>query len=398
MQLSLAGLDGTLDFDPETEDVARGLAEVLQGWPMSQPEPDREATPLLRVTRSGEAVRVERLRRPWSALEPTPVSAVCTLVVEIVAAWVEQLAGIGCLHAAAAEFAGRLAVFPSTHRAGKSTLMAALAARGRRIFADDLLPVDLAARRAVATGCLPRLRLPLPDDAPDMLRRHVRARTALSDGYYCYAGALPGREVRHGERARLGAIVTLERRRRQAARLEPMPVEEALTALLMQNTNDRLAADSAIGAYLDLLEGLSAWRLTFSDLDEGADLLEEAFARWPEDRPTPWKAQRAPATAEPAATPARGHGGMLFRRACGVSLKPVGEAGFLAGPGGIHRLDGLGVGLWNLLAAPLGRDDIAAVFCGAFPDAPANQVRRDIGRLLDELLAEGLVVRVEPGA
>lgn len=78
-----------------------------------------------------------------------------------------------------------------------------------------------------------------------------------------------------------------------------------------------------------------------------------------------------------------------------VDVTQVEEDFFLVYPGGdsIHHLDAIGTGIWRLLAQPHNREEIVSVLCGAFPDIPQDQLRRDIGKILDEMLAEELVIK-----
>jgi hypothetical protein len=66
-----------------------------------------------------------------------------------------------CFHGGAALFGERLAIFPGRSRAGKSTMIARLAAGGHTVFGDDILPLDEVGD-GLALGVAPRLRLRLP--------------------------------------------------------------------------------------------------------------------------------------------------------------------------------------------------------------------------------------------
>ena len=60
--------------------------------------------------------------------------------------------------------AGRLVVFPNVRRAGKSTLSAAPARAGHRVFSDDVVPFSVPAAapaRGLAMEIAPRLLLPM---------------------------------------------------------------------------------------------------------------------------------------------------------------------------------------------------------------------------------------------
>ena len=93
---------------------------------------------------------------------------------------------------------GGLIVFPSTYRAGKSTLIAALAASGVRTHADDLMP--LTQGEGVALGINPRLRRPLPANAPDRLLMFVARHAGPRDRRYQYLDLPAPLLSPHGER------------------------------------------------------------------------------------------------------------------------------------------------------------------------------------------------------
>lgn len=372
------------------------MREVLRGWAI-QEGTGANAPVLFSISRSQREFVVERHRNHAAFHEPTSVSAVCTLVVEIVAALVSERPALGSLHAAAAEIGDRLVLFPATHHAGKSTLMARLAAQGCRIFADDLILVDLDRREAVSTGCLPRLRLPVPAASSSDFRAFVAANTIGDDGYYAYLDTLA--PVHHGDRAPVGAVVLLDRRPASGeTRLEPIAIENALLALLRGNTNGALPAADALARYLAIVEGLPAWRLCFDDLECAVACLATSDLG-ATVRPMP--AIALDECREGAIEPALLSGeAVRYARDPAVTLKIVGEAGFLhhRPTDTLHALNRLGLGLWNLLAAPLDAENIVSIFLGAFPDAEPASVRGDVDALLATLLAKGLVVKTAPQA
>lgn len=389
--LHLQGLPGPIAFEPETAAIADMLKSVLAGWPEGPDDGPAGEKPFLFVTPSAQGPRVERPKYRFSRREPTDVSAVCTLIVELVDAYISAAPHLGSLHAASAEFAGRLVLFPATHRVGKSTLMTRLAASGRRIFSDDLVPIDLAAGEAVATGCLPRLRLPLPASASPAFASYVKSNAVLDDGYYCYVA--PVSPTLHGDRSTIGAVVLLERRESGGAEILEAPVEDALLKLLMQDTRRSFDAAETLSRYHDLVARAKSYRLVFSDLEDAVTCLDEAFQTWP--APQVAKAARKPRprrrpTADGAAS------GEVFSRSLDVSLKIVGEAGFLVHgkTNQLHQLNAMGLGLWRLLEEAAGFEAIVAVFMGAFPDIAEDQLRADLSGILSGLTGAGLIRRI----
>ena len=400
------GLERPLVFAPGAVHLAELLRSVLIGWPMRL-ERGSSSDALLRISPEGNEIVIERPEDGAIFREPTAVSAVCSLIVEIVDALAAATPDLVCLHAAAAEFNGRLVLFPASHRAGKSTLMARLSASGLRVFADDIMPFDLAAGQAVSTGCLPRLRLPLPRSASRTFKNQVRNRTVLSDGYYAYLSAPEGAEVRFGERLPLGAVVLLERSDRPVeVRLEPAPLNKALLEILMRNTRGDRNAQLLLSTFVAIIRDVPVQRLIYSDLEDAVRCLNAAFAER-----TPLPRIRKPGSGEPrsrasetsavptAKPPAPKTGAPLYMRSPSVMLERVDASGFLlnARDDGIHMLDLLGLGVWHLLETPRDASSLADIVAHAFPETPYRKVADDIDGLLSALVDEGLIDEVGDG-
>ncbi|WP_157928875.1 PqqD family peptide modification chaperone [Pararhizobium haloflavum] len=387
------GLPAPIGIDPDVSRIADDLRTVLVGWPQVDPADMPFDQPFLTVSGTPDHVIVRRQPSGETRSEPSTTSAICTIIVELMAAFVRNVQSIGNLHAAAVEFGGRLVVFPATNRAGKSTLVSACAADGRRVFSDDLLPIDLKTGDGVASGCLPRIRLPLPDGAPERLKRYVESHTEVTDGYYAFLSATKGRSVQHGEKASIGAIVLLERSDQPcAARLEPVALEDGLTRLLVQDTSE-VPAQCMLDAYLDLLAHLAVYRLVYSDISDAQARLEEGFSTWPATeilaRSDP-RRQSASASGFDWPTPATDM--PVYRRVDEVAVRVVGDSAFLVDQRNdkIHHLNTLGLGLWNLLENDMDEATIRTIVAGAFADVPEEVVEADVGALLQTFLAEGL--------
>lgn len=393
--LCLKGLPAPIAVGAGVADLADHLRMVLVGWPFVPAEVLPSRSPFLTATGTPQRVVLRQEATGIEIEEPSPVSALCTIVVELMAEYVRAQRSLGNLHAAAVEIGGRLVVFPATNRAGKSTLVGAFAARGRRVFADDLLPVDLDAAEAAASGCLPRLRLPLPRSAPQELVDCLAAKTVLSDGYYAYLRA-GDHVVPHGARAPIGAVVILDRREEmQAAALEPLTPDETLLRLLLQDTKQDHDAGWALDRYLALIENARMFKLRYADIGAALDCLESAFATWPDIAAASSEGENPDAepTAEAPLTPSAGRRG--YRRADHVTARRVGEAAFLVDrkQNEIHHLNPLGLGLWNLLEEPSDEEHLLGIFHGAFPETPRETVAADLQALIGRFLEAGLIER-----
>lgn len=401
--LCLKGLPGPIEFASPLEFVADDVKRVLVGWPEVACDELSSREPLMTVSGSPDAVRLNHRYMDTPRIEPSPTSAICSLIVELMADFVNGDDSLGNLHAGAVEFAGRLVVFPATNRAGKSTLVGALASQGHRVFADDLLPIDLERLEAIASGCLPRLRLPLPESAPDTLKNHVAANALLNDGYYTYLPAADAQlAVAHGDRSKLGALVLLDRREGHITpSIEAIKPDEALLRVLLQDTKTGLGTWT-LDRYLALVGTIGIYRLVYSRVDDAVACLQANFASWPEEEQRVMPIARV---AEPdedsedddfAFAPKPGQA--LIARAPHVVARLVGEAAFLVDldSNDIHHLNQVGLALWNLIAKPLDVETIVDIFQEAFPDTPEAQLRADLAAAVDRFLESGLAVLEPP--
>jgi hypothetical protein len=85
-----------------------------------------------------------------------------------------------------------------------------------------------------------------------------------------------------------------------------------------------------------------------------------------------------------------------YRRNAAVSETTLGEETFLVDAQGreVYYLDPVTSGLWRLLAEPQTLESCRVVFEAAFPEAPAERIAQDLARVLAELEASGLVLRI----
>ena len=159
-----------LDFDGLDQPVAligctnllELFPQVFHGWHYSLHEAGSD--PAITLCRQGDSYVLKAAWLPHPVYRKNCVDIVCAFIAEMSQAYLQYNPHQLCLHAAAAEFSGRLVVFPNEYHTGKSLLSACLAAEGTRIFADDVLPIDMDYELGHAPGFQPRLRLPLPDD------------------------------------------------------------------------------------------------------------------------------------------------------------------------------------------------------------------------------------------
>jgi hypothetical protein len=390
--LSIRGVNTPLAFDPGLDGMVYRLREIMHGWPMDvEVGPPPRDTP--RITLSGQKIMIRWKDGEAPFREPSDTSAIASLIVGIVDRYVAANPKLGILHAAAVEIEGGLALFPAGNRVGKSTLAAAFSAAGFRVFADDLLPVDFATREGVSTGCLTRLRLPLPASSDAALARFVSASTISSDGHYGYVRPSGTGLVRHGERRMIAAIVLLDRcAAHTPARIDSVASDEALLALLSRDTRLGFrSAGESLAAYERLVATTPCLRLTYAEPCDAVRVLAEVMRR-----PSRIETTALLPSDEllPVSVSAASQGnGMALHKAEGLTLRRVGVSGFIADErdNDIHVLNAVGTAVWTLIDGSIEEEHIVATLAEIFPETPVETIRADVGALIAELCGKGLL-------
>jgi len=376
------------------------ISEVLAGWAHSasavgQSEPFVTIRPC--DEDRWELVLAESPSKPrrWNA-----VNVICDLVAEMAWERLRSDPSLLCLHAAAVEFSGRLVIFPNTRRTGKSTMTAALAQLGHKIYTDDFLPVRVDAHSqaylGIANGIAPRIRLPLPEGFSDALQAWVQQDPGPCNRQYKYlrsATIAPG-----GEMMALGAMVILDRQDDPITpSLAPIPRADALSSLINQNFA-RTQLSSAILKSMDALtRDLPVFRLTYSCAEEAAKLIatHPALQSLPaaKNYTTETVIEQAPLeklnNPRPAFVPSR-----HYIQASGLTETLVDQDHFLADNNGlsIYRLNAGSVAIWKVLAEPTNLDEVIEILTTAFDDVAPEQIASDSEYLMRNLVEAGLLV------
>lgn len=374
------------------------LPKVMAGWRFHERAADSAVQPFFSIHDTEDEAR---FRCEWHVEERPvqhydPVNAICDAVSAMSFALPAEDPRLICLHAAAVEMAGRLVVFPNIRRAGKSTLSAALAMAGHRVFSDDVLPLLFTENShavGLAMGIAPRLRLPLPDGAPRDFQDWVAAASGPQNRQYLYL-TLPNLPP-HGETCPVGAFVILDRQDDATeARLEQVPPDVAMDALLHQNfTRDRHSGD-ILQAMAATLAQRPVFRLTYSGLADAVTCLGAAFRDWKDELPEAAGAERQFQLARFDASEAGGvPDGSPIRQRAGTIAETIGETLYLADTHGlaIHRMDALATVIWTLLEDPVTPQEILDVLADAFPTEDPERIAGDVQGLLDMLRDAGLI-------
>lgn len=377
----------------DSDEVYACFPKVFHGWRFSETE-TADSEPVITIRRDflGYKIEADWLYPPLVRVDH--VDALCGFLAELIRAFIDDNTHLLCLHGAAAEFGGRLVIFPNRYRAGKSVLSACLAAAGVRLFADDVLPIVDQTEHGMAPGIAPRLRVPPPDnlsaDTQDFLDRRTVARGAR----YLYLGLPSDEFAPHGTTAPIGAFVVLERTADASPELLPIGESELLKQVIWQNFAREVEAPQIVRRLHGIIGRARSYRLRYSSADDAAAFLKANFTHWAETPST------APVPAPKASRPLNSVGTVqgppagCYQRSPVITETLVDGESFLADAEGaaIHHLNSVGSAIWQALANPLTIGQIADLLHAAFPDADPNQIEKDVRALLDDLKARQLVL------
>lgn len=373
-------------------DAIAALSQAMPGWPLTV-QPAAGPTPDMYIYRDEQGLWQGWRDDPEEFDLPSSAAVACSLVGELIGRRLDAEPALLGLHCGSVEINGQLVIFPESSKAGKSTLTAAFAAAGYRVFGDDVLGLTEAGA-GVAMGVAPRLRMPLPSSFSSEFVDYVERHAGPEDE--CYRFVIPAENAlaRYNDSSPIGAIVLLERGAQiTAPELIELAPGEGLLQLLGQNFADSDTPSAALFArLLPSIQRIPCLLLRYSEPLAGARYLAQAI-----DNPQLHKHRTASlldhpvARAEGAAECALGN---VWRAASGVSVYPLGEELFLIHPasGVLHRLNASAKIAWQLLQQePVSGDALSDVIAAYF-NAPRAAVSQDIAVLLNALADAGLII------
>ncbi len=263
--------------------LAAMIAARLNGWSVTPwPRTGARSEPVITVTRRENDYALASDTIKGEETYEGEANIVCAFIAELVMAFGAADPDTLFLHAGGAVIADRLVIYPASGKTGKSTLTAQLAARGARVFTDDVVPVNLETGKAMALGIEPHLRKPLPDALPAAERRWIEDHVSIANKRMAYLG-LPrkgaGSLAPLGEARKIGAFVLLERREGVAPLLEPCARVDLMKLIIRQHFGAARPAPEILPRFKALIESAPCWRITYSGGDEAARLIEELVAR-----------------------------------------------------------------------------------------------------------------------
>ena len=393
LDLSLPLLGRCLRIEQAPE-VVTALTLALPGWPITV-QPAQGAVPQRYVYRDAEGLWQGALHEDNEFRLPSPASAACSLVGELISQRMLNQPELLGLHCASVEINGRLVLFPESSKAGKSTLTVAFAAAGYKVFGDDVLGLN-AQSEGVAMGAAPRLRLPLPDSFSAEFVGYAKSHAGPEDERYRFV--LPGKHglANFNDTNPIGAIVLLER---DASITQPevvtLPPAEGLLQLLCQNFARDIADATLLVRLLPLMQTVPCLLLRYSEPLAGARYLAKAIKE-PQLQTThqatllnipPHDTQLNNSSRVPASLEQR------WAANNGVTTYPLGDELFLihTASGAIHRLNSSGKVTWQLLQQQaLSGHELSGLIASHF-QVPLSQVKADITSLLTALAAAKLI-------
>ena len=363
---------------------------IFRGWHFEESPVDIQS-PILTLRLEKSIYILEANWRKKTVRRTDQVDAICCLVARVVSAYVRDNASILCLHGAAAKFAGKLAVFPSKYRTGKSVLSACLAAANIQIFCDDVLPISIAEGHGIAPGLALRLRIPLPDNLSSKSRKFIQSRKGLEGKQYLYVDLDNNHLAARGSRAPVGAFVLLEREEGAPLSLEAISEAEVLHQVVWQNFARKAEAPRILERLSQLVSHAQRFRLRYDRAEDAVALLKETFEAWPV------KSLEAPDTTITTAQKSMRSNHLspgCYLRKPEISIVNIDGESFLADNQGaaIHHLNPVGSAIWTLLAEPVTIAEMVDLLLVAFPDTGGEQVEGDVADLIEALVSKNLLV------
>ena len=348
--------------------------------------------PVLSLVRKSDGYHLSGISMDEPVIRRDEADVICGFIAELIRITVNSNNQQLCLHGASVVINGRLVVFPSVYRAGKSVLSACLSASGKTLFGDDVLPVDMESGDAVAPGLALRLRLPLPDNLTEAERTFIESRLYLKGKRYGYLSHPEGELAPRGTRLPIGAFVLLQREAGIEAELSSLSESEVLRQVVWQNFAREADAAEILTRLQDLVAESQFYRLRYDRACDAVRLLTEAFEHWETPRRKPSAVESATKSSD---IPNHSLTCGAFIRSHGIHVVTLDQEKFLADSAGeaIYHLNMLGGAVWHLLENPHTKVELAEIVSTAFPDVDHKTIQQDVGNILKDLLETNLVIQ-----
>ncbi|ART80873.1 PqqD family peptide modification chaperone [Oceanisphaera avium] len=382
LELPYVGRCLRVDGVPE---VVQALMQAMPSWPIKV-SPPSSILPTRYIYRDATGLWQGSLHEANEFHLPSPASAACSLVGDLLSERLQTQPELLGLHCASVEINQRLVLFPESSKAGKSTLSVAFAAAGYRLFGDDVLGLTENGE-GVAMGVAPRLRLPLPASFSAEFVDYANRYAGPEDDRYRFVLPKSGGLAHLDERCPIGAIVLLER---DASITHPqvvtLPPAEGLLQLLCQNFAREAQTSILLQRLLPLMQSVPCLLLRYSEPLVGARYLAEVIKH-----PHLQNMNRASLIKVPPTAPTNEQDKIYVQKADSkwtaspsVTSYPLAEELFLIHneSGAIHRLNSSGKVAWQLLQQEaITAVELSEIIATHF-QVPTATVNLDIAALL----------------
>ena len=228
----------------------------------------------------------------------------------------------------------------------------------------------------------------------------MNERPGIRDRHYGYLAPSPDDLAPWGERHGPDAVILLEHTPGSRAVLLPAPAATGMDNMLARFLIPDGGAREVLRLGSQLLDALPCRILRYDDLDEAAGSSHGRRPCCPRLRPCPRiflpcrillplvLVPQPVGLPQPSPPATRGDSRTLWQQRPGLSCRQAGQSIFLTDSHGNHifRLDGTGAVVWQLLSAPLSRDEALSLLAETFPDVPKTRIRHELKQLFQALL------------
>ncbi len=400
--LLLEGIEAGIELKVDSVFV-ESLPYIFSHWPYKVvPETTREVFAKIECKDNGRYYFTSPYIESKDSYRDA-LNGICAIVAELAWQRLREDPSLLCIHGAAADFGGRLVVFPATRKAGKSTLSVAMAAAGIRMFTDDFLPIsveDDGIIRGISSGVSPRLRLPLPAQIGETAKAFMARRPLLSNKQYTYVQPLKTENAQYGEALPLGGVVFLERVDGATAEMVEISKAKALKTLIYQNFSRAGNAGDILAMLEFVASNLPLYLLRYDHAEPAIEVLKAQFAEW--ESPSPQYYPKAKLANEAADGPklfdqyTEVNFGQ-FEQADGVQVVSTDGQRFLTGRNGqsIHYLNEGAALIWQILSEPTSVAEAIEILLAAFPEQAREQIETDVQRCFLDFGKNGLLRKLQ---
>jgi len=372
-----------------------GCEHLIQYFPILFPDWDYRSgeyddNPVISIQFDSGAYHLSASRNEEVKRYTDKVDILCALIADLALANSFSDLDALHLHAASVVMNGRLIVFPSQYRAGKSFLTACLVAEGCLYSGDDVLPLTLGDAKGRSSGFAPRLRLPLPETTDEKSKRFIENHIAVQGKRYAYLNLSEELRMARNDLLDIGAFVLLERREGIDAQVEELPAAVIFRQLIKQNFAREVEGSLILSTLSKAISQAQCVKICYDRADDAVRLLKEYFSSWP--------SQSNDVEKESYALELQNRKPESMTEDClmqnqGVIKTNIDGESFLTSPDGqaIYHLDNIGSGIWELLSEPTTREEVIAILSTAFPDIDSATIEKDTSKILSILQFNNLI-------